>query len=394
MRISRIDSLAELSPRAWNALRGTDNPFLRYEFLAALENHGCVGDDTGWIPHFLTAEHDDTLIGAVPAYVKYHSFGEFVFDWAWAQAYQNSGRPYYPKLVVAIPFTPITGARVLTADLPDSDKIAEALVQATLDHARAMGVSSLHWLFINDHDTPRLERHGLMRRSGCQFHWSNPGYRDFEDFLAGLSSEKRKKIRRERRHVEEADIEFEILRGTEIDEAQWSAYYGFYQDTFWKKGHTGPLTYDFHRALGTDMPENVILIMARHGGRYVAGAFFLRSHDTLYGRHWGCAGEFHSLHFEACYYRAIDYCIAEGLPRFEAGAQGEHKISRGFMPTPTWSAHWIQDRRFGAAIKDFLHREDKSISAYIDEARRHSPYKAGTWPEPGAALRREHRSTA
>ncbi|MEJ2762056.1 MAG: GNAT family N-acetyltransferase [Gammaproteobacteria bacterium] len=394
MRISRIDSLAELSPRAWNALQGTDNPFLRYEFLAALENHGCVGEDTGWIPHFLTAERDDTLIGAVPAYIKYHSFGEFVFDWAWASAYQNSGRPYYPKLVVAVPFTPITGPRILTAQASDSDKIAEALIQGTLDHARDLGVSSLHWLFINDRDAPRLEKHGLMRRSGCQFHWSNPGYGDFADFLAGMSSEKRKKIKRERRHVAEAGIEFEILSGAEIQESHWSAYYDFYQDTFWKKGNAGPLTYGFYMALGRDMPDNTLLIMARHNGRYVAGASFLRGRDTLYGRHWGCAEEFHSLHFETCYYQAIDYCIAQGLPRFEAGAQGEHKISRGFMPTPTWSAHWIQDRRFGAAIKDFLHREDKAVCDYIHEARRHSPYKTGAWPQPGAVPGEDRRTTA
>jgi len=394
MRISRIDSLSELSPQAWNALRGTDNPFLRYEFLAALENHSCVGDDSGWIPHFLTAEQDDNLVGAVPVYIKYHSFGEFVFDWAWAQTYQNSGRPYYPKLVVAIPFTPIAGPRILTADTAGGEKVTEALIQATLDHAKSLGVSSLHWLFTNDHDTPRLEEHGLMRRSGCQFHWSNPGYRDFGDFLAGLSSEKRKKIKRERRHVEDVDIEFEILTGSEIDEPQWSAYYDFYQNTFWKKGHAGPLTYDFYLALGRAMPQNILLIMARHRGRYVAGAFFMRNHDTLYGRHWGCVEEFHSLHFETCYYRAIDYCIDHGLLRFEAGAQGEHKISRGFMPTATWSAHWIQDRRFGSAIKDFLHREDRAVTAYIHEARLHSPYKGGAWPESGTVVGNDRRSTA
>ena len=241
MRVSRIDSLAELSPRAWNSLPGTDNPFLRYEFLAALETHGCVGDETGWIPQFMVAERDEALIGAVPLYIKYHSFGEFVFDWAWAHAYQNSGRAYYPKLVVAIPFTPISGPRILTADTDDRDEIAETLVTAAVDHAQSLGVSSLHWLFVNDTDAPRLEKHGMMRRSGCQFHWSNPGYEDFNDFLTGLSAEKRKKIKRERRRVEEEKIEFEVLHGVEIDTIRWSAFYDFYQTTFWKKGNAGPL---------------------------------------------------------------------------------------------------------------------------------------------------------
>jgi predicted N-acyltransferase len=394
MQITRIDSLAEFSPRAWNALQGTDNPFLRHEFLSALERHGCVGDDSGWIPQFLVAEHDDVLIGAIPMYLKHHSFGEFVFDWSWASVYQNSGQSYYPKLVVAIPFTPITGPRILTANSVTGTQAGEHLIKATLDHAHSLGVSSLHWLFINEQDATVLERQGLMRRSGCQYHWLNPGYRDFDDFLTGLSAEKRKKIKRERRRVYEADIQFEVLHGGDIGETHWSAFYDFYQATFWKKGSAGPLTYDFFVDLGSQMPENVLLIMVKFAGRYVAGAFFMHNPHTLYGRHWGCAEEYHSLHFETCYYRAIDYCIEHGLQRFEAGAQGEHKISRGFMPTATSSAHLIRDPRFGLLIRDFLRREDKAVSAYITEARLHSPYKAGVWPIPGRRTESDRHSTA
>lgn len=376
MRITRIDGLAELSPRAWNSLGGTDNPFMRYEFLAALEHHGCVGDEAGWIPRFLVAEEDDRLVGAVPLYLKYHSFGEFVFDWAWAHAYESTGRRYYPKLVVAAPFTPISGPRLLIAPTADHNRVAEALINATLDQARSSGASSLHWLFINDDDSRLLAQHGLMRRVGCQFHWLNQGYRDFDDFLRHLSADKRKKIKRERRRSGEDGLEFEVRHGEQLGQLHWETFHDFYRATFWKKGNFAPLNLDFFTELGRTMPENVLVIFARHRDRYVAGALFLRNQHTLYGRHWGCSAEFHSLHFETCYYRAIEYCIQHKLSGFEAGAQGEHKISRGFLPIATWSAHWIGDKKFNLAIKDFLSREQKAVSAYITEIREHSPYKS------------------
>lgn len=377
MRVTQIDSIQELAPRDWNALQGTDNPFLRYEFLAALERHGCVGDDSGWIPQYLIAEDADRLLGAVPLYLKHHSFGEFVFDWAWARAYEQAGRRYYPKLVAAVPFTPVTGPRVLVRPPPEGgDGVAAALIEGAVAQAQASGVSSLHWLFVPAAQAAALEGAGLLRRAGCQYHWHNGDYRSFDDFLAQLAAEKRKKIKRERRRTAESGLSFRALHGAEIDEVQWNAFYEFYRATFWKKGNFPPLSRGFFMEIGRCMPENVVMIMAEHEGRHVAGAWFLRNADTLYGRHWGCSDEFHSLHFETCYYQAIDYCIAHGLRRFEAGAQGEHKLSRGFVPQTTWSAHWIAERRFAAAIGDFLHRERAAVSQYIEDAGRHTPYKA------------------
>lgn len=394
MRITRIDSLDELSPRAWNALRGTDNPFMRFEFLAALEHHGCVGDDAGWVPHFLVAERDGQLVGAVPMYLKYHSFGEFVFDWAWAHAYENTGRRYYPKLVVAAPYTPITGPRILAADTAEGPQIVRALIDAALEQARSLKVSSLHWLFVNREDAPRLQERGLMRRAGCQFHWLNRGYRDFDDFLDQFSSAKRKKIKRERRRVTEGGIEYERVPGDRINETHWDRFYDFYHSTFWKKGNFAPLSRSFFSELSRAMPDNVMLILAKHRGEYVGGALFLHNDHTLYGRHWGCSEEFHSLHFETCYYRAIDFCIERGIKCFEAGAQGEHKVSRGFVPVTTWSAHWVRDERFRLAVDDFLGRERQAIASYVEELQQHLPYKAGIPGQSPEDEARDHCSPA
>ncbi|MEQ6341496.1 MAG: GNAT family N-acetyltransferase [Gammaproteobacteria bacterium] len=377
MQLTLLDSLNTLPAAQWNSLAGDENPFLRHEFLAALERHHCVGAEAGWWPQHLIVEDNGQLLGAVPMYLKNNSYGEFVFDWAWAEAYQRSGLHYYPKLVVSIPYTPATGSRLLLADTPNREAVADLLIEGALNHARNLNLSSMHWLFTDDADTQRLERHGLMRRVGCQYHWTNQGYRDFDDFLSDFSAEKRKKVKRERRQVRESGVALELLNGHQISDEQWDIFHAFYASTFDEKGGIASLTPEFFKELGRTMPDQTLLIMARHDGRHVAGAFFLRGRDTLYGRHWGCTEHFHSLHFEACYYRAIDYCIEHGIKRFEAGAQGEHKISRGFLPTPTYSAHWIAHEGFRNAIEDFLTREKIVMGRYMQELAEHSPYKCG-----------------
>jgi predicted N-acyltransferase len=372
--IGRID---EVDAARWNTLAGADNPFVRHEFLAALERHGCVGDRFGWYPQHLLATDGDQIVGAVPLYLKDNSYGEFVFDWSWADAYQRSGLSYYPKGVVSVPYTPATGPRLLVADTPNADHIADTLIEAALRHARQLGLSSLHWLFTSERDTQRLARHDLMLRLGCQFHWSNAGYRDFEDFLAHLTAQKRKKIKRERRRVLEQGIQLEVLHGDAITEEQWLAYHEFYTDTFDKRGGLATLSLEFFREIGRTMAANVVLVLASHAGRPVAAAFNVRGETTLYGRHWGCNADYHSLHFEACYYQGLEYCIANGLQRFEPGAQGEHKVTRGFMPTATWSAHWVAHDAFRAAIGQFVEREQTAVRQYMQTLNAHSPYRRG-----------------
>ena len=376
MRISVVESLEEIAAQDWNHLAGDRHPFLRHEFLIALERHEGVGPRFGWYPRYLTATDGARLVGAVPMYLKNNSYGEFVFDWAWADAYQRAGLSYYPKLVVAAPYTPATGPRLLLDPARSAEPIAQALMQGAQDYAQELGVSSLHWLFPDPTDMARLQQQGLLLRSGCQFHWENRGYRDFDDFLSTFAAEKRKKIKRERRRVQEQGVTIEVLHGDELSAEQWAVYHAFYTDTFDRKGGMPTLSRGFFEELGRTMPRNVVLVLASHGGRYVAAAFNLRGADTLYGRHWGASEEFHSLHFEACYYQGLDYCIREGLRRFEPGAQGEHKISRGFLPTPTWSAHWIAHPQFRRAIADFLERERHGMDYYMKGLHEHSPYKA------------------
>jgi len=376
MQIRIIDTIDHVSTAQWNTLHDNRNPFVQHEFLAALEHQQCVGGNTGWLPRFVIAEQNDQLAGAIPMYLKFHSMGEFVFDWAWANAYSRAGLNYFPKLVVAIPFTPVTGPRILLADTPLRVKIADAMINYALEYARTSNVSSMHWLFPNSEDAHRLERFELMLRKDCQFHWRNNEYSCFDDFLAQLSSHKRKKLKRERRYIKEQGIHCQSLTGSEISASHLDIFYDFYQSTFHKKGHSAPLTPGFFNALGNKLSENIILIMAYHEDKCVAGAFFMRGTDTLYGRYWGCNEKFHSLHFELCYYRAIDYCIAHGLKYFEAGAQGEHKLVRGFYPTQTRSFHWIAHPVFRKAIQDYLAYEYQDIEYYMKETEKHLPYKS------------------
>lgn len=376
MRIEVVTELERIPAAAWNRVSGTAQPFLRHEFLVALERHGCTGKQFGWLPQHLVA-YDETnrLCGAAPLYLKDNSYGEFVFDWAWADAWHRAGIPYYPKLVSAIPFTPATGARILLAADADREQVGGLLVQTALELMKATRCSSLHWLFTDATDTEWLVGKGFMRRTGCHFHWHNHGYRDFEDFLAGLSSRKRKKIRRERRFVEEAGIHMRIIHGNESSARDWQAMHGFYRSTFEKKSGVPTLSEEFFLEISRTMGEQVVLVFALLDERPVAGAILLRGDRVLYGRHWGCLEDYHSLHFEACYYQGIEYAIAQGLELFEPGAQGEHKISRGFLPSYTWSAHWIDHPQFRTAIQAYLQHEHELMVVYHDDLTAGSPFR-------------------
>jgi hypothetical protein len=370
-------SLAEVDAAAWNALPGAEAPFLRHEFLYALEASGCATPATGWeARHVLLHDADGRLAGAMPLYLKSHSWGEFVFDFAWAEAYHRAGRRYYPRLVSAVPFTPATGPRLLAA--------GEGPRTALLEAARALrletGASSLHVLFTAPPDREFLENCRLMPRLDCQFHWRSEGYGGFEDFLATFTAEKRKKLRRERRRVAEAGIACRTLTGSELDEPTLDVIYRLHAATFVRHGHAPYLNRAFFTELARRMPENLVVELASLGGEPVACAIFLRGAGTLHGRYWGAAEAFHSLHFELCYYRGIEYCIREGLARFEPGTQGEHKLLRGFLPTPVWSLHEMEDRHFGAAIAEWLGRERAAREQWLAAASSHLPFRRADIP--------------
>jgi predicted N-acyltransferase len=375
-KITTHAKIDEIPADAWNALCGDDLPFMRHEFLAAMERNGCVGERFGWIPRHLTLRDDDgSLLAAAPCYLKFNSYGEFVFDWAWADAYQRAGRRYYPKLVVASPYTPATGMRVLSGDTPRRAEYAAALIRGSIGVAEQLGLSGLHWLFTTEEETGWMREAGLLPRLGCQFHWRNEGYADFDALLARFSAEKRKKVKRERRRVAEAGVAIRRVRGDDVSESEWAIFHALYEDTFDKRGGVPTLTLPFFREIARTMGEQLLLVLAEHDGAIVAAAFCLMGARTLYGRHWGCSKEFHSLHFEACYYQGLDHCIAQGLTRFEPGAQGEHKVARGFLPVHTWSAHWIADPQFRGPIGKFLDHEIDGMEDYIAEMQRRSPYK-------------------
>ena len=361
----------------WNALPGAQLPFLRHEFLLAMEESGCATPETGWeANHILLTGRDGRLCGALPLYLKSHSWGEFVFDIAWADAYHRAGLRYYPRLVSAVPFTPATGPRLLA----DDADVRASLVAAARRQMQALGVSSLHFLFPGERDRALLETTGLLPRLDCQFHWRNEDYASFEDFLASFKSEKRKKLRRERRRVSEAGIECRTLHGGDLDEATINVVYRLHAMTFARYGHAPYLNRAFFDRIARTMPDALVVELASMHGDPVACAISLRGQDTLYGRYWGASGDFHSLHFELCYYRGIEYCIRERLGRFEPGTQGEHKLLRGFLPTPVWSMHEIADSRFGAAIGEWLERERAGRRTWLMQAATHLPFRRSDIP--------------
>lgn len=368
-------SIDELDARQWNALAGTEAPFLRHEFLAALEHTQCVGPGTGWEPRYMVLADHRGIAAATPAFLKRHSYGEFVFDFSWAQAYARFGKNYYPKLTIAVPFTPATCARLLVR--PDLERTATALrlIEAVREHAEGENLSSAHALFLDEADKAAFACAGWLSRRDCQFHWTNRGYASFEDFLGTFTAEKRKKAKRERRRIEEAGIRFQTRFGHEVDAPLLDTVYAFHRDTFLRHGHEPYLTREFFGEIARTLGDALMIKVAVHAGQPVAAAVFFWSAQALYGRYWGAAAEHHSLHFEACYYQGIEFCIERGIARFEPGTQGEHKVSRGFEPNYSWSAHAVLDPRFRAAIGDYLEREGAAIDAYAAEVRRHVPYR-------------------
>ncbi|MCB1706262.1 MAG: N-acetyltransferase [Halioglobus sp.] len=371
-----LTSLAQIAPTAWDGVAGTDYPFLRHHFLYGLEKTDCTTADTGWQPCHLILRQGDDLAAVMPLYLKSHSYGEYVFDWSWADAWRQSGLTYYPKLLTAIPFTPATGPRLCVAAGRDEAQCLDAAIGAVQQLAASKNLSSWHLLFPTEAVSQQLLDAGLHRRAATQFHWFNEGYRSFDDFLATFSSRKRKSLNRERRRVAEQGITLRTLTGSEISKQDWEQFYHFYQLTYAKRsGHGGYLSRAFFIDTAAGMGEQVVMVLAYRDERAIAGALYFRSSDTLFGRYWGCEQEYDCLHFEACYYQGIAYCIANNLQRFDPGAQGEHKIQRGFRPITTWSNHWIADPQLSAAVGDFTRREAQHNEQYRQAASGLLPFK-------------------
>jgi predicted N-acyltransferase len=368
VKVSR--RVSEIGREAWDACALNPaydaNPFIRYDFLHALEEAGCAVERTGWGPQHLAVEDEAGRVAAVmPLYLKSHSQGEYIFDHAWADAYERAGGRYYPKLLSAAPFTPATGARLLARPDVDQAEAWRLLLGGGLTLCERYGASGLNLNFVTEAEWRWLGEQGLGRREGQQYHWLNPGYRDFEDFLGALSSGRRKTIRRERRDAQ-AGVEILCLTGADLREEHWDAFYRFYIDTGSRKWGQPYLTRRFFSLLGERMAEQVLLVMARRGGRWIAGALNLIGGDCLYGRNWGCLVDVPFLHFELCYYQAIDWAIAHGLPRVEAGAQGQHKIARGYLPKPVYSAHYIADPALRAPVERFLEQERTGVEREME----------------------------
>ena len=373
-------SIDEIDPQQWNALGGMRIPFLRHEFLAALEHARCVGGRTGWQPRYITLYDEHGLAAAVPSYIKSHSYGEFVFDFAWAQAYAHFGRRYYPKLTIAIPFTPATGPRLLVRPDLDREAMAARLLREIEEFARDEGLSSAHALFLDEPGREACARAGWLLRRDCQFHWTNHGYVSFEHYLESFTAEKRKKARRERRRVAEAGITFETRMGAALDEALLDRVYAFHRNTFLRHGHEPYLTRAFFSEVARTLGDALMVKVAMRAGEPVAAAVFFWCAEALYGRYLGAAEDYHSLHFETCYHQGIEFCIERGIPRFEPGTQGEHKVSRGFEPVLTWSGHYIANARFRAALEEYLVREGIAVDAYAQEVQAHVPYRERRTP--------------
>jgi uncharacterized protein len=375
MEIKFIESIAEINPASWNSLIGVDYPFLRHEFLLALENSSSVSKATGWQPQHVVASAHGELIGVIPLYLKTHSRGEYVFDNQWVQAYYQHGLSYYPKWVTSIPFTPCQGPRLVVQEKENKLSIVRMLLDFLKHSSEQSNISSWHCLFPDRQQMETLRTLGLNIREDVQFHWSNPGYRDFQEFLSTFNAKSRKKINRERRRCVEQGISLQRIPGPDITEFQWRTFYQFYLMTYRKRGMPAYLNIDFFLQLAETMPQQILMVFAVKNAAYVGAALSFIGSDTLYGRYWGCFEEYHSLHFETCYYQGLEYCIEHQLQRFDSGAQGEHKISRGFEPVTTYSAHWFKNRQFTLAVEDFLCREKQLVQQYKRDAQTLLPYK-------------------
>lgn len=377
LQVEFLPSLADVPAADWDALAGDDYPFLAHKFLLGLEETGCTTAESGWQPCHALLRDGVQLIAVVPLYLKSHSYGEYVFDWAWADAWRRMGLSYYPKLLSAIPFTPATGPRICIAPGRDPGECHRALLAGIRSFAERQHISSWHLLFPQESVASDFSDAGLHLRVATQFHWFNDGYNNFDEFLATFNSRKRKSLKRERARVAEQGITLQTLEGNAIGEEQWEQFYHFYQMTYAKRsGHGGYLNREFFTRTAASMGWQVIMVLAYQDQRAIAGALYFRSRDTLFGRYWGAQADFDCLHFEACYYRGIEYCIANGLKRFDPGAQGEHKIQRGFRPVKTFSSHWIADPALSRAVGDFTEAEQAQTDQYMNRAAELLPFKA------------------
>ncbi len=377
---------SEIGQAAWNACANPESsadphPFTRYEFFAACEDSGSATARTGWRPAHIVIEHGGRIVGLLPTYLKNHSQGEYVFDSAWADALERAGVDYYPKLQASVPFTPATGPRLLVAAGADVEATREALLATGATAVKQLGASSLHITFLTEAEWRQAGELGFLQRTDQQFHWENRGYRTFDDFLGELASAKRKNLRKERAAVREAGVEFEWLSGSDLTEAHWDTFFTFYMDTGGRKWGRPYLTREFFSRVSAAMPEQTLLILARRNGRYIAGALNFAGGGVLYGRNWGCTEYIPFLHFETCYYQAIDFAIAKGLAKVEAGAQGAHKLLRGYMPTPTYSAHYIAHDGLRRAVDDYLKREREAVAEHIEELAERGPFRKADEPK-------------
>jgi predicted N-acyltransferase len=375
MLIARIHSaMAEIPADAWDHLRPDDNPFLAHSFLDGLERHGCIRADLGWHAAHVGLYESGQLVAAAPLYLKTNSHGEFVFDWSWANAYERHGSDYYPKLLCAVPYSPVTGPRLLVGNDDRSDGLRRRLISAIERQIESSGLSSAHLNFGVPADAAVFAQTAWLPRFDWQFHWTHRGWHDFDAFLASLTSKKRKNIRQERAQVARAGIHCETRHGDELDASDWRVLHKLYQSTFDAHGNHAALTESFFAHLGRSMPRQILAVLCRRDQRIIAAAIYLRSSTHLYGRYWGCAETIPGLHFEACYYQGIEYCLQNSISTFEPGAQGEHKIARGFLPTRTQSFHYIADPRFRRTIGAALLHEAAALDVYREQLWKHSPY--------------------
>ena len=376
LTVEVVTDISSVEAEQWDALAGDDNPFVEHAFLQALEESRCVGDDSGWLPlHLTLRDCSGALAGAMPLYLKTDSYGEYIFDWSWADAAMRGGIAYYPKLVSAVPFTPATGPRVLARD-DDHELVAQALFRAAADLERRLGCSSTHVLFCSPEEQRLAAEGGFLSRVTTQFHWQNDGYESFDDFLATFRSQNRKAVRRERRKAREAGLRIEVLRGDELGDHQWESLYAFYRDTTTRKWGQPYLNRRFFELLRERLAERVVASLAHDGERCVAGALCMHKGAHLYGRYWGCVESYDMLHFELCYYRPIELCIARGWSRFDAGAQGGHKYHRGFRPVLTWSAHRLVSPELHDAVGRYLVHERAAVRAHCEQLRDERPCRS------------------
>jgi len=381
-RLDLLDSLSEVSPEQWDALLPDHaGPFLRHAFLSTLEETKCVGANTGWqAAHLIAKDHENQIVGAIPLYLKQHSYGEFVFDWAWAEAYHQIGKSYYPKALSAIPFTPVQGARILVKEGKQQHAIQALLIGGLKKMALDNDLSSIHILFPSENEIQSLVEHDFMLRDSVQFHWQNQGYENFEQFLEALNKKRRKNIRHERSQVQSEQIQFEHIPGEESTPEDWKFFYDCYAQTYFEHHSSPYLNLEFFLKLSKVMPNYLHLIIASQGDKRIASSLLVvdKAESKAYGRYWGALKYIPCLHFETAYYQALEYCISSGIQTFEGGAQGEHKMARGFLPKTLQSAHWLANAQFSQAVKHYLARERVGMAAYVDELAERSPLKSNT----------------